>query len=930
MREGRVGEGTSMAWVTAVICLCVTLFLGKGASENDTKAPGATARGHVIMGGMFPIHRGVENTDHSFAPQPQTCVRLSVGALALSLIMINAIEVMNRSPLLTDLNITLGYRIQDSCSDVSTGLRAAADFIEQAKCVTGDNSSKCDQPVVTILGASFSEMSIVVARQLALHMIPQISYSSTAVILSDKHRFPSFLRTVPNDEHQTAAMVRLISLHGWNWVGMVISDGHYGRSALEHFAIQASENGICIAFRAILPYTGTDEDLDSAVRQAAQTILQNPKAQVIVSYTKSTHMADLYQELRNEMMRKGQRVELMRRVWLASDSWSTSASVQKDLTLEDIGQVVGFNFRTGNTASFNEYLDRLEATGYNSTQNNTFLEELFMLMNESNVSGNTDLLASEVVQAIKGKINPATILSVELAVAATAQAIASVCRNRDCKTPGNLQPWEVLETLRLHEFEGQGKTYTFDSQGDINQGYDVTIWRSLEGKINIHDIVAEWDSQTNNFTLTNSNSSGRLQDLQHVISKCSNSCIPGEFKKTSEGQHTCCYECINCTENYYSNDTDTDECMSCDRNTEWSPRGSAICFPKTLTFFKWQDRFAVCLLAFSVLGILLVLMVSALFIHKRDTPVVRAAGGPLSQVILYSLVVSYISAVLFVGKPSSLQCKARQVLFGISFTVCVSCILVKSLKILLAFQLNIDMQGALQKVYQSYLIVLACVALQVTICICWLVLKRPYKEIISLPQTLLEDCHEGSYLAFGVMLAYIALLAFVCFICAFVGRKLPQRYNEAKFITFSMLLYLISWLIFVPIYITTSGMYLPAVEMVVILISNYGILGCHFLPKCYIILFRKAQNTTSAFRKKLYEYNVKSTDSFSVSGSSVSEKQLDIQQSVRHSSSSSPIEDDVKPAVEKNYSNRDSFEVSYRGKNKFINRYNSHRRSLSF
>ncbi|XP_061675106.1 G-protein coupled receptor family C group 6 member A [Syngnathoides biaculeatus] len=919
-----------MARRAAVIYLYGTLFFGKGASENDTKAPGATARGHVIMGGMFPIHKGVEKIDGSFAPQPQICVGLSVRALVLSLTMINAIEVVNRSPLLMDLNITLGYRIQDSCTDVSTGLRATVDFIEQAKCGKGHSPSKCNQPVVAILGAAFSEMSILVARQLALDMIPQISYSSTAVILSDKNRFPSFLRTVPNDEHQTAAMVRLISLQGWNWVGMIISDGDYGRSALEHFATQASEYGICIAFKSILPYTGTDEDLRSAVRQAAQTISQNPKAQVIVSFTTPTHMTELFQELWNEMMRKGQSVESMRRLWLASDSWSTSAFVQGDLTLEDMGQVVGFNFRTGNMSSFNEYLDRLEVTGYNNTQNDTFLEELFMLMNESSISRNTDLLASKVVKAIRANINPATVFSVELAVAATAQAIASVCRNRDCKNPGNLQPWEVLEALRVHEFEGQGKSYTFDSQGDINEGYDVTIWTSLEGKINVHDIVAEYNPQTKNFTLTSSNSSGRFQDLQQIFSKCSNSCIPGEFKKTSEGQHTCCYECINCTENYYSNDTDMDQCMSCDKNTEWSPKGSASCFPKRVTFFKWQDRFAVCLLAFSVLGILLVLMVSALFLHKRDTPVVRAAGGPLSQVILYSLVVSYISAVLFVGRPSNLQCKARQVLFGISFTVCVSCILVKSLKILLAFQLNIDIQGALRKVYQSYLIILGCVALQVTICISWLVLKSPYKKIISLPQTLLEDCHEGSYLAFGVMLGYIAILAFVCFICAFVGRKLPHGYNEAKFITFSMLLYLISWLIFVPIYITTPGVYLPAVEMVVILVSNYGILGCHFLPKCYIILFRKSQNTTSAFRKKLYEYHVKSSDSFSVSGSSVSEKQLGFQQSVRDASSFPPKEDYVKPAVEKNYRNRDSFKVSYRGKNERINQYSFHRRSMSF
>lgn len=309
------------------------------------------------------------------------------------------------------------------------------------------------------------------------------------------------------------------------------------------------------------------------------------------------------------------------------------------------------------------------------------------------------------------------------------------------------------------------------------------------------------------------------------------------------------------------------ECLRCDPDTEWSPKGSSKCISKELLFFSWQDIFAAVLVSFSALGILLCLLTSALFLYKRETPVVKAAGGPLSQAILFSLVISYISAMLFVGKPSGLQCKARQVLFGISFTLCVSCILVKTLKILLAFQFNPGLQAMLRKIYQPYTIISICVALQTATCICWLVLQSPYDQIINQQTTLLQHCHEGSYVAFGVMLGYIAILAFVCFICAFKGRKLPEQYNEAKFITFSMLLYLISWLLFVPVYVTTLGVYLPAVEMVAILISNYGVLGCHFFTKCYIIFFKKEQNTSSAFRKNLYEYSSKQSNSSNGSGS---------------------------------------------------------------
>ncbi|XP_071393617.1 G-protein coupled receptor family C group 6 member A-like [Centroberyx affinis] len=861
----------------AVVYLFIihSLMLEAGhGSEADTRPAGATAPGDIIIGGIFPIHEAVEKKNNTYSPHPQQCVRFNKRGFTKVLAMINAIETMNKSPILGDVGITLGYRIHDSCSDVSTVLRATADFTQQAGCAGGGNASTSGQPVMAIVGASYSEISIAIARQLTLDMIPQISDSSTAVTLSDKTRFPAFMRTIPNDKYQTAAMVRLLSDYGWNWVGIIITDGDYGRSALDSFVSQASEKGICVAFKAVLPGPVTSHDVQSAIKQAAGTIHKNHKAKVIVSFAKSTHVMDIYKELRNQALRAGQKIESVRRIWVASDSWSTSTSVLQGQrwTLEDMGHVVGFTFKRGDPSSFNQYLSKLEAAGHDNIRNNSFLEEFYSTQLIANGDAGDTALVSKAVEILREHTHAHTIFSVEMAVSAIAQAVASICRSRDCKRPGTVQPWEVLRALWMHQFKHNEKNYTFDNKGDINLGYNVILWRSEEGTIHVHDVVAEYHPINNSLTYTNHNTTKQFMDLKHIVSKCSNSCVPGEFKKTAEGQHTCCYECINCTENYYSNDTDMGQCLSCDSQTEWSPEGSSRCIPKTLEFFSWQDCFAVVLLTFAALGILLVLLVSALFVQQRNTPTVRAAGGPLCQVMLFSLVGSFISAVLFVGRPNRLQCKARQVLFGLSFTLCVSCILVKSLKILLAFHFNPGLQELLRRFYQPYVIIAACVALQVATCICWLVLKCPYNNVIKNPTTLLEDCHEGSHVAFGVMLGYIAVLALVCFVCAYKGRKLPQKYNEAKFITFSMLLYLISWMLFVPVYVTTSGVYLPAVEMVVILISNYGILSCHFFPKCYVILFRKEKNTTSAFKRSLYEYSSKNTESVSVSENSLSEK----------------------------------------------------------
>ncbi|KAM3873578.1 G-protein coupled receptor family C group 6 member A-like [Diretmus argenteus] len=859
------------AAVYLLIMMSFIMLVPAYASMESCVQPGAASPGDIIIGAIFPIHQAVEKRSN-YSPQIQPCVKLDGRGLANTLAMINAIETMNKSPILSDVGITLGYRIHDDCADVSTALRATAEFTRQDDCGGGTNYSSCYQPVMVVVGSSHSEMSIAIARQLTTRMIPQISYSSSAVILSDKARFPAFMRTVPNDIHQTGGMVRLLNDYGWNWVGITTIDGDYGRSALDNFVTQATEKGICVAFKEVVPGLLNIQDDWSAIRRTTRTILKNHKVKVIVAFLKPPHMLRLYKELRSELLRTGQPLESMRRIWVASDIWSASNYVHGDLTLEDIGHVVGFHFKHGSLSSFNQYLSRLGDTGHDNKGYNYFLEELKTQLNASGDAGEAELV-SKAIEIIRKHTYTDTILSIEMAVSAIAQAVAVICRSRDCKAPGTVQPWEVLSTLWMRPFLHNGKKYTFDDKGDINLDYDLTLWRSEKGIIHNNDIVAMYHPHNNSLTYTDHSTTKQLLDLKKIVSKCSNSCVPGEIKKTAEGQHTCCYECINCTENYYSNDTDMDQCLSCDPKTEWSPEGSSKCITKTLQFFSWQDSFAVVLLTLAALGILLVLLVSALFLQQRNTPIVRAAGGPLCQVILFSLVGSFISAILFVGKPNIFQCKARQVLFGLSYTLCVSCILVKSLKILLAFQCNPGLQGHLHRLYQPYVIIGVCVALQVAICSCWLVLKSPFKNDIMLPTTLLEECHEGSYVAYGVMLGYIAVLAFVCFVCAFKGRKLPQKYNDARFITFSMLLYLIAWVVFIPVYVTTSGVYVPAIEMVVILISNYGILSCHFFPKCYVILFRKEQNTQSAFKENLHEYCRNSTESISVSDTSPNEQQ---------------------------------------------------------
>lgn len=312
-------------------------------------------------------------------------------------------------------------------------------------------------------------------------------------------------------------------------------------------------------------------------------------------------------------------------------------------------------------------------------------------------------------------------------------------------------------------------------------------------------------------------------------------------------------------------------CHQCNTTTHFSTTGSRECLLKHTVFLKWEDEYQITLLAFTTLGALLTIVVGIIFLARWNTPVVRSSEGSISILLLFALLSTFVSVILFGGKPNKWQCKTRQVLFGLSFTLCVSCILVKSFKIILAFEFDPGVQRVLKKLYQPYVIIAACMAGQVLICTLWLVLKPPttkWEDVQTKHERLLV-CHEESFPAFGVMLSYIGVLALICFGVAFKGRNLPQCYNDAKFITFGMLIYFICWIIFGPVYANVSGQYLPAVEMVVILISAYGILFCQFFTKCYIILFKQEANTENAFRQNVRNYSLGSLPDLKNSTSSL-------------------------------------------------------------
>ncbi|XP_015245566.1 PREDICTED: LOW QUALITY PROTEIN: G-protein coupled receptor family C group 6 member A-like [Cyprinodon variegatus] len=794
----------------------------------------AKSTGDIIIGGLFPIHESVNDKGE--------CDRFSDSRLAQSLIMIHAIEEINQSGELG--NITLGYHIVDSCADVTTALKNSLLFMKMNPNSDTDCKHQPPPPVMAVIGDYYSEISIAVTRHLNLEQIPQISYGSTSGRLSDKTRFPSFLRTVPKDDHQAHAIIEILKNRNWNWVGVIATDGEYGRYAVERLRHHAKKNNICFAYVNFLPEFLVDENLEDSIKETVQNITENGDVSVIVSFAKSKHMEDLFNSVLKD--KRGRN-----KVWVASDNWSQSAESldTEKWTLEDVGTVFGITLKSGKTSKFEQFLRNLDLDP-DLYKNNSFLRDFL------------DKTENPINRLIK-RTSPYAVFSIKLAVNAISQTIKSLCINKECNT-STLQPREFRDALKNSKFSLDGENYSFNTDCEVDSGYDVILWKSASKQdLNLNNIVGYYDIAKKSLAF-NSGFSSLYEQIEGVTSKCS-TCNPGEMKiTTNKAFPVCCYECKKCPKNEYSNTTDATQCNKCDEDSEYSSEGSSYCTKRKDLYLKWEDPYHIAVLTATALGAVLTIIAAIIFIAYWNTPVVRSSGGPVSIILLFSLLFTFGSVTLFGAKPTKWKCEARQVWFGLSFTLSVSCILVKSFKIILAFEFDPVTKDVLKKLYKPYLIIAFCMGGQVLICVLWLARKAPTTHSEAFEKDdiqhntktyyILKKCKE-EYGAFGVMLAYIGILAINCFALAFKGRNLPDCYNDAKFITFSMLIYFIAWIIFGPVYTNVNNEYHPAVEMVVIVISALGILFCQFLVKCYIILFKQNENTEEAFLRQIRKFS---------------------------------------------------------------------------
>ncbi|XP_055030605.2 extracellular calcium-sensing receptor [Misgurnus anguillicaudatus] len=809
--------------------------------------PLLSAEREINIGAIFSIHRNIVPKTHLFTsiPEPTTCVSLNLREFKFAQTLIFAIKEINNSTQLLP-GVTLGYKIYDACGSINQAILSSMALINGFKETLHDES--CSRPpfVQAIVGESSSTPTIAIASILGPFSLPVISHFATCACLSDRKRFPSFFRTIASDYYQSRALAQLVKHFGWTWVGTVSSRNDYGNNGISTFEKKAQQLGICVEYSETVLRTDPQEQLLKTLE-----VIKRATAKVVVTFISFGDFIPLLQLISQQNVTGLQ--------WVGSESWITSRIIAETKEYSFLTGAVGFAVANVKLDGLREFLVTVHPDQEPKNELlKDFWETAFQCSFRNTGGSTAGCTGSERLAEVQNEYSDVTELRIANKVYTATYAVAHALHNliKDVKSSTNSSkvevptPRKVLEYIKYVNFTAKtGEKIFFDASGDPVAKYDLINWQPAKDGSMQYKLVGAYDSSLPPEQLLQINQEQMVwaeNSRQLPVSVCSESCPPGTRKAAQRGRPVCCYDCITCADGEISNETDSSDCFPCDLEY-WSNESKDRCVLKAIEFLSYTEIMGIVLSLCSLIGALFSSIVSFVFYLHKETPIVRANNSELSFLLLFSLTLCFLCSLTFIGRPTEWSCMLRHTVFGITFVLCISCVLGKTIVVLMAFKATLPGSNVMKWFGppQQRLSVVTLTLIQVLICVLWLTISPPfpYKNMHYYKDKIILECNLGSAVGFWAVLAYLGLLSILCFVLAFLARKLPDNFNEAKFITFSMLIFCAVWITFFLAYVSTPGKFTVALEIFAILASSFALLFCIFAPKCYLILLKPEQNT---------------------------------------------------------------------------------------
>ncbi|XP_070618675.1 vomeronasal type-2 receptor 26-like [Erythrolamprus reginae] len=758
-----------------------------------------------------------------------------------ALIFIFNIQLINKNSQLLH-NLTLGYNIHDNYMSTFRTSDALLDILSTGEANVPNYGCGRKDNLLALLDAAHKEISIQMSTIGGIYKVPQVCVEIASEALSDKSKSPFFHQMLPKEGFQYPAVVQLLLHFRWTLIGLFASDTEKGENFMRTFPPVLVRNGICVVLSQRFSTTEHTASLRDALSKWRQV-------NVFVHFIEVDSLWDRILPFHETFLGLPGLIE--GKVWILTNF--LGYEMDRRRLLKYVHSILNFGYLPKRRPK-DEAFEPLLFVEVN-------IQDLYFLCSLSknvfSVRGRRRCTqkAPLETQWRWNRIdfpNQYTFYSIMKTLAYVLNAAYS-SRSRRRRKEGEkrlgsprLQPWQFHLFLERNEFWNISHLELYlDQNGEIKADLGIFFYLVFPKGDPKRETLAYIERQRLSID-QDALSQLKLLNKSLPESKCVESCHPGFVKRAREGEPVCCYDCVPCPEGTFSTQEDTEKCTKCP-DDKYPNEYRVQCIPKGITFLSYEEYLGIILVSFALLLFLITDVVLTIFIKYQETSIVKANNRDLSYILLVSLLFCFLSSSLFIGQPRKATCLLRQTAFSIIFSVAVSSLLAKTIMVVLAFlatkpgnQVNRWLGKSL-----ANSIILSCSAVQIVICSIWLGVSPPFpdSDFHSQHGEIILQCNEGSVVMFYVTLSYMGFLAAICFTVAFLARNLPGAFNEAKLITFSMLVFCSVWVTFVPTYLSTKGKYMVAVQVFSILASSAGLLGCIFIPKCYIILLRPDLNT---------------------------------------------------------------------------------------
>ena len=612
-------------------------------------------------------------------------------------------------------NVTLGFAILDECF---RDIPAMPRFLQLLPVLNKSADPMTSltvgrhYDVVGIVGPLSDTPNIIMGTMAGFFQIPQIS-AVPSYELSDKVRFPYYFRTIPPDQYQSYALVKMAKELKWEYISVVYVESDYGFNGNRFISNYAHQEGLCIEESYGLGYGESAEKYEATVQA-----LLNGRSRVVVIFTYARSLWNLMIAVR-KLDVSGQLIFIIPvRISYADlvpylPELRNSFHVQFNDVVEPEFREYYESMNPWNTPDepwlpmiWEQFYDckmnpKDQERDCHDFPNMTGIPDYVLLPLASRYGDAAHAFAHALHALIEDHCKHAVGSKEKLRACVKPEMLTTYLKNVDIALPyGRITFNDDHDNLRVYVFKQVQEVPGKDTLQPVTVGtYDL-----LNENISISSDLMQWPEAIPK----------EKYNIENVPeSVCSYPCNIGEMY--IQGEVPCCWECKQCRDNEITAQNQT-TCTICEELTWPEPEANfTSCSPIPASYLTWGNIYAIGLITCAGSGFIAVVLTFYVVLKYKDRRVIKGSSRELVIVILVGILLAFLTIPAFIGKPTDFLCIISRNGFSISSSLIFAPLFIKSVRIYRVFAASARFEQSVKWIGITSQIVFMCITLGIQV-----------------------------------------------------------------------------------------------------------------------------------------------------------------------------------------------------------------------